>query len=140
MEPGGWRAWPAHRILRPRYHLVTPRIEERVLKTVDMKRNLFAGVFDGESDEVSFESLGQRQFLQSVRELIGESTAAPAVQTVEPPSDPNLRLLTAGVQLLEALADVLAQRNGTLPTDLSERVSSAVRKITGEIDNGQADS
>jgi SNF2 family DNA or RNA helicase len=122
-------------------HFVTRgSIEERVLKTVEMKRSLFAGVFDGESDEVSFEALGQGQFLESVRELIGESAVAPAVQTAEPSADANLRLLTAGVQFLEALADVLAQRNGSLPAELSERVNSAVRKITGEIDNGQADS
>lgn len=117
-------------------HFVTRgSIEERVLKTIEMKRSLFAGVFDGESDEVSFEALGQQQFLQTVRELIGETEGPPAVQVAAPPPDPNLRLLAAGVQFLEALADVLAQRNGSLPAELSERVNAAVRKIGGEIDN-----
>jgi SNF2 family DNA or RNA helicase len=125
-------------------HFVTRgSIEERVLKTVDMKRNLFAGVFDGDSDEVSFEALGQQPFLQSVRDLIGESNE-PVVSAGKPdesPVDPNLKLLTAGVQFLEALADVLVQWNGTpLPPDLSERATTAVRKIVGEIDNGRADS
>jgi superfamily II DNA or RNA helicase/F0F1-type ATP synthase epsilon subunit len=123
-------------------HFVTRgSIEERVLKTIEIKRQLFAGLFDGETDEVSFEALGPRPFLQSVRELIGDTTepneAAAPDRAAAP--DPNLRLLSAGVQFLEALADVLAQRNGTLPAELSERVNAAVRKIAGEIDNGQAD-
>ncbi len=47
-------------------------IEERVLRAIDSKMALFAGVFDGESDEVNFAALGQPTFLGGVRELIGE--------------------------------------------------------------------
>src|SRR6185436_15590370 len=44
-------------------------IEERVLRTLELKRSLFEGVFAEASDEVSFAALGQRAFLDKVREL-----------------------------------------------------------------------
>src|SRR5207244_5691132 len=37
-------------------------IEERVLRAIEAKRLLFAGIFDGESDEVEFAALGQTSF------------------------------------------------------------------------------
>ena len=88
-------------------------IEERVLKTVEMKQSLFAGVFDGDADEVSFEALGQQQFLETVRELIGEAPldAAPGSARQPLANSPEARqnLLAAGVQFLEALAEVIEQ-------------------------------
>jgi superfamily II DNA or RNA helicase len=58
-------------------HLVTRNsIEERVLKVVEQKRALFAGLFDGDTDEVSFAALGQPKFLDAVRDLLeGEAPA-----------------------------------------------------------------
>ena len=111
-------------------HLVTRgSIEERVLKTLDRKRSLFAGVFDGESDEVSFEALGQQQFLQTVRELIDAPAEEPLAPAAPPPTDANAKLLAAGVQFLEALAEVLG-RNGTdLPPELAQRAAAAVQRI-----------
>jgi superfamily II DNA or RNA helicase len=91
-------------------------IEERVLKTVALKRTLFQGVFAGTADEVSFEALGQRGFLDSVRDLIAEVPEAPPA-TGGPPvatgPDPRQALVQAGVQFLEALAGMLAP--GTPP-------------------------
>jgi SNF2 family DNA or RNA helicase len=91
-------------------HLVTrDSIEERVLKTLELKRSLFASVFTGSADEVSFEALGQRAFLDTVRELVGEA-AAPEPPPVphEPAPDPRLALVQAGVQFLETLAEYLS--------------------------------
>jgi SNF2 family DNA or RNA helicase len=88
-------------------------IEERVLKTLALKRTLFQGVFAGTADEVSFEALGQRTFLDSVRDLLAEAPplpAAPLAKTAAP--DPRLALVQAGVQLLEALAGMLAAAPG----------------------------
>ena len=96
-------------------------IEERVLKTIAMKRSLFEGVFSGTSDEVSFASLGQRAFLDTVRDLLGQAprpaplpAPAPAIPKPAGP-DPMQVLIQAGVQFLEALAAVLASRNGSPP-------------------------
>ncbi|HZY90485.1 MAG TPA: DEAD/DEAH box helicase, partial [Gemmataceae bacterium] len=45
-------------------------IEERVLKTLEVKRSLFEGVFTGTADEISFASLGQRSLLDTMRQLV----------------------------------------------------------------------
>jgi SNF2 family DNA or RNA helicase len=86
-------------------------IEERVLRTLAVKRSLFAEIFTGTGDEVIFASLGQQAFLETVRELVGE--ARPAETTVSLPApcdaanDPRQAVVQAGVQLLEALAALL---------------------------------
>jgi SNF2 family DNA or RNA helicase len=93
-------------------------IEERVLKTVALKRTLFQGVFAGTADEVSFAALGQRGFLDSVRDLIAEAPV-PAPAPTEPPAapgpDPRQALVQAGVQFLEALAGMLAPSTPAAP-------------------------
>jgi hypothetical protein len=86
-------------------------IEERVLRTLEAKRSLFAGVFSGTSDEVLFAELGQRAFLDTVRALLGEGPPEPAAEpavAATPAADPRQALVQAGVQFLEALAAVLA--------------------------------
>jgi SNF2 family DNA or RNA helicase len=100
-------------------------IEERVQKAIEAKKALFAGVFDGDSDEVNFVALGQTKFLDSVREFIGlerEDLAEQAMANPAPPPD----LLEAGVVFLEALA-----AQGDLPwTDaLKARAEAAWRKL-----------
>ncbi len=89
-------------------------IEERVLKTLGLKRSLFDGVFAGTTDEVSFASLGQRPFLDNVRELITEQEERPAPPQAPPgpQDDPRLALVQASVHFLEALAAVLAAGGG----------------------------
>jgi SNF2 family DNA or RNA helicase len=79
-------------------------IEERVLRAIETKRSLFAGVFDGESDELEFAALGQTSFLDGVRELIGEEKPAAEAKPVAPAEVVGPNLLTAAVQMLEALA------------------------------------
>ncbi len=101
-------------------HLITrDSIEERVLRTLEMKRSLFDGVFTGTSDEVSFASLGQRAFLDTVRELVApERKFAPLPPLPPPPrprEDPRQKLVEAGVRFLEALAEVLAPARGSCP-------------------------
>ncbi len=83
-------------------------IEERVLATLQLKQSLFEGVFAGTTDEVSFEALGRRAFLDTVRELIAEDEARqpPPVVQLEPVADPRQALVQAGVQFLESLAGI----------------------------------
>src|SRR2546423_2611533 len=99
------------------------RIEERVLKVREQKRSLFAELFSGSGDEVAFSSVGQQAFLERMRELFAP-VVAPAPPAEEAPAeearpaegaraDPRQALLQAGVQLLEALAAVLAGPDGT---------------------------
>jgi SNF2 family DNA or RNA helicase len=93
-------------------HLVTrDTIEERVLKTMELKRSLFDGVFIGTSDEVSFEALGRRNFLDDVRHLVtGEEPPMPEpVRPAEAAADPRQALVQLGVQFLELLAAILTR-------------------------------
>jgi hypothetical protein len=119
-------------------------IEERVLKVLDQKRSLFTELFQGTGDEVAFSSLGQQAFLEKMRELFAPAASPPAQEATSeeappvevlpgPGADPRQVLLQAGVQLLEALATVLAGSNGaTLAgTDphLLQRGASALQSI-----------
>ncbi len=94
-------------------------IEERVLRTLAVKRSLFTEIFTGTNDEVVFAKLGQQAFLETVRELVGESKPT-EVRTSEPVAgetvtDPRQALVQAGVQFLEALATLLSSAGSASP-------------------------
>jgi SNF2 family DNA or RNA helicase len=104
------------------FHLVMrDSIEERVLKTLAVKRSLFAELFGGTNDEVLFASLGQQAFLQTVRELVGEAppeeSPSSSAAACEPTNDPRGALALAGVQLLESLASLLGAAHSKCETD-----------------------
>lgn len=113
-------------------------IEERVLRTLEQKRSLFAEIFTGTDDEAAFGSLGRQAFLETVRGLLGEEGPKPAEAPVAVPAGPaaedaRLKLVQAGVQLLEALAGVMAEssQKGTtpLPPETLQRGTVAVQAI-----------
>jgi hypothetical protein len=58
---------------------------------------------------VSFEALGRAAFLDAVRDLVGEEAARPVA---EPTAAPRQALVQAGVQFLEALAQLVAAAPG----------------------------
>ncbi len=93
------------------FNLVTrDSIEERVLRSLAQKRSLFEGVFEGNSNEVLIDQLGQQAFVDNIRALIAEEQQAPApvvAVSVEAGIDPRQALVQAGVQFLEALAAVI---------------------------------
>jgi SNF2 family DNA or RNA helicase len=96
------------------FHLITrDSIEERVLATLEQKRSLFEGLF-GDDNEVRFDSLGQRAFMEVVRSLAGEEPppepAPPPAAPTPLPVDAAQTLVQAGIQLLEALAAVLGSQ------------------------------
>jgi SNF2 family DNA or RNA helicase len=116
-------------------HLVTRNsIEERVLRVIDQKRALFAGLFDGDTDEVNFAALGQPAFLEAVRDLLEGEPPASAPNAEEA----RAKLVAAGVQFLEALAAVLAAERPAAPPDLVARGTAALRAILSSLD-GAAD-
>ncbi len=75
-------------------------VEERVLRTLDQKQNLFAGVFDGEEDEIAFAAVPTGGFLATVRDLIGEAKPEAPKAPVLPAEWP---VLESTVELLESL-------------------------------------
>jgi superfamily II DNA or RNA helicase len=118
-----------HRPVRILNLVTRASIEERVLKTVAMKRSLFESVFAGTSDEVSFEALGQQAFLDAVRELVGEEAPRPPAPAEQPApaADPRQVLVQAGVQLLEALAEVMGSNGQQAEGVLDSLVSTDTR-------------
>jgi len=74
-------------------HLLTEKsIEERVWETMRLKKALFAGLFDGVTDEISFEKLGRRTMMQTIKEVFAEqeraATPAPAAAPLPPATLP----------------------------------------------------
>jgi superfamily II DNA/RNA helicase len=89
-------------------------IEERVLRTLEAKQNLFAGVFDGDEDEIAFASVNQPKFLDAVRDLLAEPRPDPAPpQAAGPDVDGRLALWHAGAQMIEALSQLAATDQST---------------------------
>ncbi len=58
--------------------LTTGSIEERVWETLQLKKSLFAGVFDSPTGEVSFAKLGRKTVFQAVKEIFADQPARPA--------------------------------------------------------------
>ena len=122
-------------------HLLTENsIEDRVWETIRLKKALFEGLFDGASSEVSFEKLGRRSMMETLKQIVPE--AAPATETdlqktdVKPSdlnrSEPSARsesdskngpgralgiLLEAGIKFLESLSLKGSGASREKPTD-----------------------
>jgi SNF2 family DNA or RNA helicase len=105
-------------------------IEERVLRVVQQKRNLFEELFAGSGDEIALDSMGQQAFLEAMRELFAPPAppAAPEVTVVtapppeplpprEAPAEAGQALLAAGVEFLEALATAFTGPAAQVTTD-----------------------
>ena len=59
-------------------HMLTSEsIEERVWKTLSLKKSLFAGVFDSPTGEVSFAKLGRKPMLEAVKEIFANQPGRP---------------------------------------------------------------
>lgn len=137
-----------HRPVRAINLVVRESIEERVLRTLEQKRSLFDGVFSGTADEVTFEALGQRSFLETMRDLVGGEREERERGKIEglpetPTAEGGQQALTqAGVQLLEALANLCeaAARLGhpqvtiPLPAPAAMQASAlALRELVGRV-------
>ncbi|MCL5744417.1 MAG: SWF/SNF helicase family protein, partial [Acidobacteria bacterium] len=94
------------------HFLTTDSIEERVWETIQLKKSLFAGVFDSAASEISFAKLGRKSVLQAVKEVFAEQTGRhkPVVETPPPAPVPVETVaaaaggfLEAGIRFLETL-------------------------------------
>jgi superfamily II DNA/RNA helicase len=132
-------------------------IEEKVLRTLQAKQGLFAGVFEGDADEIPFEAVKTSGFLDTMRELVSESgdrgqetgvrrqesgKLAP-VSSLTP--DPCLPAPVVGpaamwhgvAQLLEAACAALADPAALaqLPPELREKLRAAATGIAARLDS-----
>jgi hypothetical protein len=116
-------------------------IEERVLRTIEQKQNLFAGVFDGDEDEIAFTGVSRSKFLDAVRELIGEPKAEPAVATTAPATAPtgdgsHAAFWRAGVQMVGALSAALGENGSSyVEKDLRTKLRKAVADLLQKLDD-----
>jgi SNF2 family DNA or RNA helicase len=89
-------------------------IEERVLKTLEAKQNLFNNIFEGEEDEIAFRNISEPRFLSGLQNLLADTPIeVPATPTVTPASP------TALIQLLEATEKLIRDT----PLNQSQRES-----------------
>ncbi len=95
-------------------------IEERVLRTLEKKRDLFAGLFDGDEDEVAFATVAPGTLLKAVRELL----EAPAEESPAPAPAGGVEVWTAAAAFLESLAG-----SGAPPSEVAERLRAALRAL-----------
>ena len=117
-------------------------------------RELFAGIFEGDADEIPFEAVKTTGFLDSMRELVTEGSGRRAVSS-EPSSEPlserdthssptaHFPQLTAiptmwhGVaQLLEAMCATLSNDEivRQLPAEMRGKLCLAAAKIIARLD------
>ncbi len=70
-------------------HMLTSEsIEERVWETLQLKKSLFAGVFDSPTGEVSFAKLGRKTVLQAVKDIFAEQPGRPKPEIDHAPAVP----------------------------------------------------
>ena len=115
-------------------HMLTSgSIEERVWETLQLKKSLFAAVFDSPTGEVSFAKLGRKSVLQAVKEIFAGQPERPK-PVIDPPlsrAEPAggatsgiekaaAGLFEAGIKLIESIADGGAAA-GSSPEDSGSR-------------------
>ncbi len=119
-------------------------IEEKVLRTLEAKQQMFAGLFDGDADEIPFEATNTRGFVDSVRDLVGtdeeqraesggQKGAKPArtVGAAAPALAGGSDMWAGVVQIVEGACALLAdpEARDRLPPDLRARLAAALRAI-----------
>jgi SNF2-related domain/Helicase conserved C-terminal domain/SWIM zinc finger len=101
-------------------------IEERVLRTLERKQGLFAGLFDGDEDEVAFPNIATGTLVGAVKELLAEPKAEVAVAAAS----------TGGAEVWEAAAaflESLAATAGAPPADAGERMRAAIKSLEAKL-------
>ncbi len=91
-------------------HMLTEKsIEERVWETLQLKRSLFAGVFDSPTGEVSFEKLGRKTVLQAVKEIFAEQPGRPKPVVEHAPPLPLVVMAAQADAAVEAPREAAAK-------------------------------
>lgn len=121
------------------FNLITrDSIEEKVRRTLEQKQSLFESVFEGTNNEITFQGLNQKGFLDTVRDMVKmpQRPPLPAPPPTRTPTseDPREKLIRAGVEFLEALAMVMASGKSPKPSDAEKEMLS---QIIGTDANGK---
>lgn len=126
-------------------------IEEKVLRTLEAKQGLFAGIFESDADEIPFEAAQKAGFLDTIRELVDESPAPssegapikPAAQfdvlgnagAYTPTTSASVAIWQGIALLLEAANAALADNKllNELPGEIRDKLRSTVNGIANRL-------
>ncbi len=110
-------------------------IEERVLATVQLKKQLFKGLFEGTANDVDFSALQKQSFVNVVNEIMEdeikkrEEKSLVEKEYLESPAD---KFINAGIDFLNAIANSLNASqegsNGGPAKDPKENVTESIRQ------------
>lgn len=105
-------------------------IEERVLRTLGQKQDLFAGLFAGDEDEVVFSALNKPGAIVAVRQLLEEAPEGTAERSPVSPLDANQRdtLLSQTASLLESVLALGPIE--TIDPAVRDRLAATLAKLT----------
>jgi superfamily II DNA/RNA helicase len=133
-------------------------IEEKILRTLEAKQALFAGIFEGDVDEIPFEASHNSGFLDSMRELLNEQQpVVPEASTIIKSSlqtngletplgngtcSPVSDTIWLGVaQLLEAANVALSDKKSIeqLSLNLREKILAAANELSNRLKEKRTD-
>ncbi|MBA4187209.1 MAG: helicase Snf2 [Planctomycetaceae bacterium] len=114
-------------------------IEEKVLRTLSTKQALFAGVFEGDADEIPFGAVNSSGFLDSMRELVdpgAEGTpeiTVPGLPTATLPAD--VTIWHGAAQFVEGMCVALSNPAtlSQISPELREQLHVAALRLAQQI-------
>jgi superfamily II DNA or RNA helicase len=107
-------------------HMLTEKtIEERVWETLELKKSLFAGVFDSPTDEVSFAKLGRKSVLQAVKEIFADQSGRPK-PVISAASPQPIPIAAAAAPILAPSAETVATPPLAVAPDTTGTATSVV--------------
>jgi superfamily II DNA/RNA helicase len=123
-------------------------IEEKVLRTLEAKQGLFAGLFTGDADELPFEALANSGFLDTIRDFADvagqqcEIAQPKPTSTIEKAPTTTVAESVSGhlwlglTQLIESMKNSLsATATATaIPPDVRERLRIAARQLADQLE------
>jgi citrate synthase len=112
-------------------------IEERVQATMLRKANLFAGLFDGEEDEIAFERVSPMAVAAVVTELLDESVQEKAPMTEEEFLAPP-HIMDSVIDIIANMFHIISQHQHELTQQQRERLSVLHGEFTLPSPDGEA--
>jgi SNF2 family DNA or RNA helicase len=109
-------------------------IEERVLKTLQVKQGFFNGLFAGDEDEFAFESTSVSGFLDAMRGLVEDEFRLPEAEPAIPPTATSSApsIWQAAIQLLDGVNILLAAQD--IPVEVRAKLREAAQSLLNRCD------
>jgi len=118
------------------HFLTSDSIEERVWETLQLKKSLFAGVFDSPTGEVSFAKLGRKSVFQAVKEIFAGQPGRP-----KPVIDPAASVPLKPVDIVASQPAIPAEapRAGSMENAAADLMEAGVKFIEAITSKGTSE-